>query len=105
MDTDFKNKVAYVVFGLMTSGACIYCMVEPLVRQSNTMMRQQLEDSTPGPFDEAFARTLGKAEYETYKNRNEKILDLSPFIGDADKQSWTPESLGLEFDLSDWDRD
>lgn len=105
MDTDFKANLAYVVFGLMASGACIYCMVEPLVQQSNALMRQQLEDPRPGPFDEAFAKTLGVEDFDKYKIKSLEYFDFSINSQDSDNQNWTPQSLGLGFDSNDWNDD
>jgi hypothetical protein len=90
MDSSLKTKAAYVVFSLFASSLCIYCMVEPLASQSNSLMRQQLQSSTPGPFDEAFAQTLGGNDYTNYLKRSR---EYSPKFWNAEQQGWSSGEL------------
>ena len=63
--TNLKTDILYVVLGTVISGICIYCMIEPLNRQSKETMKKHLESPYYGPFDEAMAKTLGVEDKRT----------------------------------------
>ena len=63
METSLKTKVIWAVLSVIISGVCIYCMVEPLHQTATTRMKEHLQNSKPGPFDEAMMKSLGMSDY------------------------------------------
>ena len=77
METSFKTKLVYAILAVVVSGVGIYSMVEPLHRTATKRMMDHLENSKPGPFDEAMKKSLGLSDY-------------------PDNKKWTPTTYPMQ---------